>query len=359
MSVTLADIAKRTGLSISAVSAALKGNRSTAKVSSEVQAKVLASAKSLGYRPSHMARALKTGRTNVIGLVAGEIHSPYYGEIVTSLVEIAELRGYSVQMHVTRWDYHRCMDFIRSFADGRCDGAILLEIAPPDCFCSEIIGGGLPLLAINTESVVLPKVQVDWRPGFDELAADLSKKRIRDAAFLGLHVEIDKTRRKLLDLKASFSSAGIELRMFESDESMELSLRRGFELASSKALPGAVVCENEVTALALMRGLLSGGSRVPEDLLAYSCDDTFLSSYAQPSLSSIGFDKRLLAETAISKILGMIEKDPQAQSSFLIPTRLTCRESSQGSFSGHARCKASRNAHSDDESKTLRKADVE
>ena len=101
MLVTLADIARETGTSISAVSAALKGNRSTAKVSEETRRRVIEEAKRLGYRPSHAARSLKSGRTGIFGFITSEIKTPYYGEIASILMAEADQYEYSVLINAT------------------------------------------------------------------------------------------------------------------------------------------------------------------------------------------------------------------------------------------------------------------
>ena len=65
---TLSDVAARAGVSVSAVSRVLRDAPST-RVSAETRQRIQDAARELGYRPNFAARALKSARTNVIGLV--------------------------------------------------------------------------------------------------------------------------------------------------------------------------------------------------------------------------------------------------------------------------------------------------
>jgi LacI family transcriptional regulator len=102
MSVTLRDVAKRCGLSPSTVSGVLN-NRSNTWASAETRRRIQEAAESLGYRPNHAARALRTGRTHVVTFL---FHQFYMGPQSTfdGTAEIMAARlglhGYELKLHV-------------------------------------------------------------------------------------------------------------------------------------------------------------------------------------------------------------------------------------------------------------------
>src|SRR5947207_2039919 len=80
-SVTLKDIAARAGVSKMTVSAALTGNSTHVFVSEATRQRVRALAHELGYRPNSVARALVTGRTNVVEFWAQNVSNPFFNTV--------------------------------------------------------------------------------------------------------------------------------------------------------------------------------------------------------------------------------------------------------------------------------------
>ena len=76
---TIKDVAKLSGFSISTVSRALSGK---AYVNPEAKAKILHAVEVLGYTPNHIAKGLKEGRTNTIGLILPDISNLFYPKVI-------------------------------------------------------------------------------------------------------------------------------------------------------------------------------------------------------------------------------------------------------------------------------------
>src|SRR5690606_29970061 len=91
--VTLKDVARHAGVSISTASRALTGQRN---VQSDLVARVWAAAEELGYRPNVAARGLRLARTMTIGAVFNRLESPVALEVFDGLGEAAHKHGYSV-----------------------------------------------------------------------------------------------------------------------------------------------------------------------------------------------------------------------------------------------------------------------
>jgi len=80
MPVTLEQLAKTAGVSVSTISRALNNSRHT--VNEETRERILTLAKQMGYRPNLVARSLKTERTHTIGIIIDDIASPF-GPVIT------------------------------------------------------------------------------------------------------------------------------------------------------------------------------------------------------------------------------------------------------------------------------------
>ncbi len=92
---TLSDVAAAAGVSISAVSRVLSDAPSS-RVSATTRQRIFAAAEELDYRPNFAARALKSARTNVIGLVVPDLTNAIFAELMRGVEDEAHSRDYVV-----------------------------------------------------------------------------------------------------------------------------------------------------------------------------------------------------------------------------------------------------------------------
>ena len=76
--VSIRDIANRAGVSTTTVSFVLNGKAKEKRISDHLKDQILAIAAELNYRPNHVARGLRTGKTNTIGLMVEDISNPFF-----------------------------------------------------------------------------------------------------------------------------------------------------------------------------------------------------------------------------------------------------------------------------------------
>src|SRR5690606_15341153 len=92
---TMVAVAAAAKVSIFTVSAVLNG---TSVVSDELRLRVEAAIRSTGYKRNAVARSLKTGRTQTVGVVIGDITNPYYTDVVASIQQVLYSAGYGVML---------------------------------------------------------------------------------------------------------------------------------------------------------------------------------------------------------------------------------------------------------------------
>ena len=329
MAVRLIDIAKESGCSISSVSAALKGNVSTAKVSSKKRKQILDAAMRLGYRPSHAARTLKIGKTNVLGMVIREIHTPYYGELVSSLMEEAEKHGYSILVYVTNWEDKKAVKAVDLLLGGRCDGLLLFEANMLNEHARQneyIIKNKIPAILISNPKPKLPYVGREWDSGFIETAEYLLSKGIRNTAFIGDSVT-NLERPKLKSLKKVFSQYELNLDFIECHNKPEAVYDFGQNFKKFKNPPQVILTENDTLGASLLKGLFDAGVKVPDDVSVIGYNDTKFSKYSTPALTTIGFDKKAFVKTIIDLMVKMIDEKKLYSDVITFPTFLVKRDS--------------------------------
>ncbi|MEK9661944.1 MAG: LacI family DNA-binding transcriptional regulator, partial [Alphaproteobacteria bacterium] len=124
--VTLAQIARRTGVHVSTVSRALN-ERTRHLVAENVAARIVATADALGYRPNVMAAALRTRRSRAVGIVVDTIADPAQLATLAGIEAALHEAGYVMTLTATGGDPQRLAATLDTLAGRGSDGAILLD----------------------------------------------------------------------------------------------------------------------------------------------------------------------------------------------------------------------------------------
>src|SRR5688572_2061812 len=122
------DIAKHLNISATTISFVLNGKADEKRISEDVRKKVLTYIKEIGYQPNMVAKSLRTGRTNIIGMLVEDISDPFFSSISRGVESIAYKHGYKIFYTSTENDTEKTKALIKVFRDRQVDGYI---IAPP------------------------------------------------------------------------------------------------------------------------------------------------------------------------------------------------------------------------------------
>lgn len=125
---SLVDIAKALNISPTTVSFILNNKAEEKRISKKLVKIVLDYVEEVGYRPNPLARSLRTGKTNTIGLMVEDIANPFFGNIARKIEEEAYKNGYRILYCSTDNDTEKSIDLINMFRERQVDGYI---ISPP------------------------------------------------------------------------------------------------------------------------------------------------------------------------------------------------------------------------------------
>src|SRR4051794_22964853 len=123
---TIADVARLAGVSTATAGRVMGGY---GYASAEVKARVKRAADKLGYRPNLLARGLITGKTKTIGVVAGDIQSPFYASILRGIADVARAEGFGVLLTNSDEVLEREVEAVQLLREKQVDGLI---VAPCD-----------------------------------------------------------------------------------------------------------------------------------------------------------------------------------------------------------------------------------
>lgn len=185
---TIIEVARRAGVS-PATAGRVLGDYGYS--SSEVQEKVRAAAAALGYRPNRLAKGLITGKTQTIGVVVGDIESPFYASVLRGIGDVARRSGFGVVVTNSDESTEREREAVQLLLEKQVDGLIVSSTFVSDAgHLREAVTANCPVvqfdrIAVNveTDTVVLDNVSVT-RDGVVKLI-EAGHRRIGILAELG------------------------------------------------------------------------------------------------------------------------------------------------------------------------------
>lgn len=318
--VSMAMVAGRAGVSGQTVSRVVNDSP---RVDPTTRERVERAMAELGYRPHRAARALRTGRSQTIGLVVTTLATVGNSRMLQATAEAAAERGYALTL-VTAGD--SVADAFDRLAEQEVDGAIVLNEA------SALLPAaqrpvGLRLVVIDAPpSADLVVVHSDHVGGAATATARLLALG-RDAVHhLAGPADSFAAAERERGWRETLVAAGVAPpAVVRGDWSAE----SGYAAGEALATASAVFCANDQMALGLLRALAERGRRVPEDVAVIGFDDVPDAANYRPPLTTIRQDFSALAHRAVELLVTEIEGAGAASASAVVPTHLVERSSAR------------------------------
>ena len=310
-SVSVKDVATLAGVSVGTVSNVVN---SSAVVSEATRQRVEDAIAKLGWVRNESARQLRAGRSRSIGMVVMEIANPFFTDIVGGAEDYVHERGYTVQLgnsdqHVSRESAH-----LELFEEHRVRGVLVAPIREVGDHVARLQRHGIPVVVVDraVNQADCCSVAVDDVEGGRLAVAhlvDLGHQRI---AFVGGPSTLQQVRDRSLGAQLAASQLGGEDRLL-TISTPRLDTEFGVQVADQLAMmsaaerPTAVFAANDLLAIGLLQGFVTGGLRVPEDIALIGYDDIIFAAAAAVPLSSIRQPRRLLGRRAAELLFSEVD----------------------------------------------------
>jgi LacI family transcriptional regulator, galactose operon repressor len=163
MKKTINDIAKQLGVSNTLVSFVLNGKNKEKRISDEMTSKVLELAKSMNYTPNYLAKSLRHGKTNTLGLFVGDIANAYFGKLARHIEIEASKFGYKVIFSNSDEDLSKFKSQLEVLKNGQVDGFILVPPAGSEKELLKLKHEKIPFVVVDRifENVFSHSVTID------------------------------------------------------------------------------------------------------------------------------------------------------------------------------------------------------
>jgi len=322
----MTDVARLAGVSHQTVSRVVNGHPN---VTERTRLLVSAAIAELGYRPNRAARALATGRTQVIGVVTQS--STLYGPASTlaAFAQAAIAAGLTVSVESVRsLERSPMQDAISRHLDQRVAG--LVVVAPVES-ASEVIdsvANDVPLVCIDGDPhLSADLVTVDQEAGGHAATSHLLQAGHKTVWHVAGPKEWFDSHGRVAGWRQALTEAGADIPpAIAADWSAASGYQAGQILARMREVT-AVFTANDHLALGLLRALHEQGRHVPDDISIVGFDDVPEAEFYVPPLTTVRPDFDAVASASLDLLLSQIESGQRGRQQRTIPPRLVSRRS--------------------------------
>jgi LacI family transcriptional regulator len=313
--VSMKDISIKCGVSVATVSKALNGQSDIGKQTALHIRKV---AKEMGYFPNAAARALKTNRTNNIGVLfvdkmqSGLMHE-YFSSLLNSIKAEAERGGYDVTFISSNIGQSK-MSYLEHCRYRACDGVVIACADFNDPSVVELVQSEIPVVTIDHVFNDKTSILSNNVRGVKDLVEFLAEQGHRKIAFI--HGEDTSVTQKRI---ASFYRTCQELGIAVPDHYVKSALYHDpassgeatKELLALTDRPTCIMYPDDFSFMGGRNVLDERGLKIPEDISVTGYDGIFLSQILQPALTTVRQDTISIGREAAARLIESIE-NPKA-----------------------------------------------
>ncbi|MCO6010293.1 LacI family transcriptional regulator [Actinoallomurus purpureus] len=311
---TIADIARRAGVTKSTVSFALNDRPG---VSAATRDRILEIAREMGWRPSRVARALSGGRAGVLGLVVDRPArtlgiEPFFMQLISGIEGELAARDVALLLQMAEDGEAQMATYRRWWAERRVDGVFLVDLRMEDERVGLLTELGMPAIVIGGPEGHggLPGVWNDEAEAMRAVVEYLAALGHRRIARVAGPPELRHTAARGAAFEAAAAALGIAPASVATDYTGEEGARATRRLLASPAPPTAVVYDNDVMALAGLAVAAEMGVPVPDRLSIVAWDDSVLCRLVHPPLTAVGLDIPSYGAEVARRLLDLVAGHP-------------------------------------------------
>jgi len=335
MPVTLKDIARDLGVSVITVSKALRDH---SDISEETKARVLKRVKEMNYRPNLAARALVTGRSNLLGFVVPELMNPFFTEIVRGVSAALHGSGYTLVTTSADQDAKLEKQVIEQLIARGVDALLVASTQWTVEVFRRVEEAGIPYILIDRSFTGLAAHFVGVN---DEEVGALATRHLAEVGSKRIaHIggaEISSVVGRMQGYKRALGKLGLDADpelIFNVERVEELGDEGGYkatqQLLNLKPRPDGIFCYNDPTAYGAIAALLEAGLRVPEDVAVVGCGNLLYNRFLHVPLTSVDQQTTAIGRKAGALALRLIEAgEPVPPQRILLEPKLAVRKSTE------------------------------
>lgn len=322
--VTLKDVAKRTGLTVTTVSRVLN-NRGY--ISEKARNKVYEAIRELDYHPNELARSLTKQRTSIIGVIVPSVMHPFFSEVVNYLESYAVQHNYKIMLCNSYRQKEKEIEYINMLKSNRVSGIVLCSRTED---IESYLDTRMPVVSFERDvSSDISFISCDNYQGGQLATKHLIDRGCRRLVHIGgardMHMPADRRGEAFLKVCEEHD---VEAKVYYTDEAQLYTME--YEecieriLLENRGVDG-IFASSDVIAAEAIHACAKLGIRIPEEMRLVGFDDIRLASLTTPKITTIRQPIEQMSDFAIRTIVKQAEMNA-APSRTTLAVRLIKRE---------------------------------
>jgi LacI family transcriptional regulator len=332
--VSLKDVALHVGVSTALVSYVLNNKEKKARVGVETVKKIRLAAEELNYTPNLIAKSLKSGRTNTIGLIVADISNPFFSNIARIIEDDAKKHGYIVIFGSSDESHEKSENLINVFLDRQVDGFIIAPAANSENQLKKLARLNVPFVLIDR-----------YFPGLDSNTIQINNA---EAAFQAVQYLIKAGRKKIAMVSYDLNLPHIEarsngyfeaLKVLDKPMAEELYVKASYyniaadvsdklhHLLYPTPVIDAIFFATNSLAIEGIKKIIALGIRVPDQLAVISFDQTDAFDFFYSPISYVSQPIADIGREAVRLVVDRIENNSATMENKVLKATLIIRES--------------------------------
>lgn len=328
---TLASIAAKCNCSISTVSRVLSGKAAKYRISESTANRVMLEVEKAHYTPSLLAKGLRAGKTETIGLLIPGVDDTFFSSIASVIIKEARNLHYTVIVIDTQESESNEIEGFSTLMARSVDGIIAFPCGKKTDIYDKAVDNGIPIVIVDRffeGDFSMPFVSTDNYKGA-VMAVDylISKGHKKIACIQGNH-DAMTGKERVRGYEDSMRSHGLENHISIMGD--EFSIQNGYIetnlMLSRSGRPTAILALSNKILLGVVKAVLEAGLKIPDDVSVLAFDDNVLFNYLSPKISCIAQPVQEIGVFAV-KLLAKKMAGDQDDSHVFLPPTLIQRES--------------------------------
>lgn len=323
MAVTIVEIARELGISHTTVSRVLNGKADNF-ISKKTQELVLRKSKEMKYTPNYHARALVTGKTNIVAFVGGmDLPDALYGWLIKDVRKMTLAKGYEVITGHPNTFLKMNIDGLIGYGVSNFESIAKLNIPIVD------VGqwSTPPLTDLLYDTVI-----VDVRDGFRFILNHLYEQGCKEIAFVHMNpIEEWSNDPRVMIYKEFIAENSLEKKYIDvKHHSRDMIADEFQDYVGNNPKSDAYVCSNDNIAMGVILALYRAGVKVPEDALVTGFDGMPDTNTSIPPLTTLDIDYKYALQLGIDLLMDrLLSEDKSKKKIKVIKAHAIIRESAQ------------------------------
>ena len=328
--VTIKDVAKLAGVSISTVSRVINDSK---PVTDEVKQRVLDVIKETGYVPNPLARSLVTKKSKLIGVIVPEVSDSFVNEILNGIEAVAKMYDYDILLVNTYSDKQQEIDSIRLLKTKQVEGIVMVSWILDEDHVNYMKESRIPAVYISktARDYDIYTVSTSNENATYDMTKYLIENNHKEIALIMTSKEetiLEAERRT--GYERALKDNSIEVRdelIKHGNTDYEGGYNSMKELLDDKIIPSAVFVTGDEAAVGAINEIFDAGYNVPQDISVVGFNDTKLAKIYRPKLTTVFQPLFDMGAVSIRALIKLINGEPVEEKKIELPYQIMERES--------------------------------